>query len=256
MAKEYTEQNFQEYNTTERNLDVTVADRLHASCAATEVQQECNKDATLELPATKSATAKHFDISRTGLDRWITALEGKGYQIIENKKVSESGFSLLNDLNISRAKGLKPSEFVESLSIVKPQKEESETITTSAIEVLGQNNLDLTIELPTHQGSEELIDLNALGIFGSEALTQAQEELAAQKQKLADTKVNLANNLLEMAKQAAMNQAAEETRKQLELEQACEKAFQQELHRLQAIENARLQARQAHQQIKQNLGKS
>lgn len=142
MDKKYTEQDFQESSATERNLDVTVADTLHVSCNVTEVQQECNKDATLELPATKSATAKHFDISRTGLDRWITALENKGYQIIDNKKVSESGFGLLSDLNSARTKGLKPSEFVEGLPTTQTQEQAASEPVQSELTVYGSSKAE------------------------------------------------------------------------------------------------------------------
>lgn len=133
--------------------------------------------------------------------------------------------------------------------------EETRTVDPTEIEVLGQTNLDLSLELPQYEAGEEIIDLNLLQNFGAEALVQAQQELAVQKKQLANTKTNLTKSLLSLAKQAAMNQAAEEVQKQLELEKAVEEAFQQELQRLQAVENAKLQARQAHQKIKQNLGK-
>ena len=133
--------------------------------------------------------------------------------------------------------------------------EETRTVDPTEIEVLGQTELDLSLELPQYEAGEEIINLNLLQNFGAEALVQAKQELAVQKKQLANTKTNLTKSLLSLAKQAAMNQAAEEVQKQLELEKAVEEAFQQELQRLQAVENAKLQARQAHQKIKQNLGK-
>lgn len=269
MAKNYTKQDLQAFEVGIENQDVIVANGFQSGCTQPKTQLDVTESATegnqnlLEFPATKSAVAEHLQTTRQNLTKtWLKPLLNKGYEFYVGKKISKNGFhTLVQLMSEQKESGLNPKDFIASLpelieSTPEAQEEEiAETINTSAIEVLGQNNLDLTINLPENQSSEELIDLNALGIFGSEALTKAQEELVAQKQKLADTKVNLANSLLSMAKQAAMNQAAEETRKQLELELACEEAFQQELQRLQAIENARLQARQAHQKIKQNLGK-
>lgn len=133
--------------------------------------------------------------------------------------------------------------------------DETRTVDPSAIEVLGETNLDFSLELPQYEVGEEIIDLNLLQTFGTKALVQAQQELALQQKQLATTKTNLTNSLLDLAKQAAMNQAAEEAQNQLELKQAAKEAFEQELQRLQATENARLQARQAYKKVKQNLGK-
>ncbi len=249
MAKDYTEQEFEPIATGYYQED----------CDTTDVSD-------MAILVTKEDLISQLGKSDRTIRTWIKIVKEAYHWLPEEELSIRQGKRILyTRLTLEQLEQIKAhidlgctlDDWKNRINQPEPklQQEEPETITTSAIEVLGQNNLDLTIELPTHQGSEELIDLNTLGIFGSEALAQAQEELAAQKQKLADTKVNLANSLLSMAKQAAMNQAAEETRKQLELEQACEEAFQQELHRLQAIENARLQARQAHQQIKQNLGK-
>lgn len=243
MVKEYTEQDFQKSSATERNLDVTVADRLHASCSATEVQQECNKDATLELPATKSATAKHFDISRTGLDRWITALENKGYQIIDNKKVSESGFGLLSDLNSARTKGLKPSEFVEGLPTAQTQEQETTHVKESPLALYQPQQLE-----PTTSQVEEY-----LATFSTD---DYQNSIDAEFVDLdnSDTSV-LANSLQFEADMIAQNQA--QLKAEAELQEIRQRRIaQQAIAQAEAdfaLEQKVYRARK--QQLTQSLGK-
>ena len=208
MAKDYSGQNFQEFNETERNTDATVASELHVSCSDAAVQQERNIDATLELPASKSATAKYFGISRSGLDWWIIALEDKGYPIVENRKIDAFGFGYLQHLDQARKDGLKPSEFVEGLPISDiinlhpevqriPESEYSEAINPYQIEV------PPLPELPTL--TAEIVQVDTPEILKQKSINDKLQDLIEVATARTHQQIEEANRVAAQT-QAAQNQ--------------------------------------------------